>query len=140
MQAVESLTNTLSVDETAARLGISSMTVRRMIKRGQLNAKKVIGRSGTEWRITLDEQLIGTGVTAAVQVSNRGDQPAFVGDLVALVSKLTNRCEQLETERGELLHKLGHLTAQLEASSQRLALLEAPQAKREQRPWWKFWG
>ncbi len=107
----------LSIAEAAARLHVSTKTVRQRIKSGALHAVKVPGRRGPEWRVYLD------GVPD-VQVDRPDEQDAnsAMVEMVRLVGRL-----QRDTQ--DLARQVGFLQAKLESvqkQNQQLRLLMAP--------------
>jgi excisionase family DNA binding protein len=67
-QHQESPDHSLSIDEAAARLGVSPVTIRRRIKTGEIGAVKRPTAYGFEWRILLDSDGESTVVsTSAAQ-------------------------------------------------------------------------
>ncbi len=48
----------LTIQEAAARLGVSVVTVRRRLKAGHLNGMKVETPQGYEWRVCLEKRRL----------------------------------------------------------------------------------
>lgn len=98
-----------TLKEAAEVLGVSEMTVRRRVKRGELKAKKVVGKYGEEYRI----EVLPEGLSKSTARLSQ--------DYTALVSRL----EQLNQE-------VGYWRARAELSEGRVKLLEAPRSS-----WWR---
>jgi excisionase family DNA binding protein len=159
------LTHGLTIDQAAARLGLSVTTVRRRIRQKQLGATLINGDHGPEYRVHLEPgqptALIGEGDRPrdqAEHASLSSDQGS-VARLVALVDKLTTENARLQDERAELFGRLGFYQAELGHARQTIKALQAPkepiaapppagaifrplpeEPEPRRRPWWKLWG
>jgi excisionase family DNA binding protein len=142
----------VSTEQAARTLGVTVLTVRRRIRRGELAATEVRGRFGKEWLVDLGQRSAapsnGTAQheaapsngteqhDAATRPSDaqhgaavdqhRADQDRSVPALVELVTALTVRTERLENERAELYGRLGYLQSELEQSRAQVRALQAP--------------
>jgi len=102
-----------SIPEAARQLGVSAVTIRRYIKQGKLEANKVQGKFGSEYRIpALPSELLG----------QEEDQPA---------QQPLNYTVLLE-EIQRLNHEMGYWQGRCEELANQLKLLTAPKL-----PWWK---
>jgi len=102
-----------SIPEAARQLGVSAVTIRRYIKQGKLEANKVEGKFGSEYRIpALPSELLG----------QEEDQPA---------QQPLNYTVLLE-EIQRLNHEMGYWQGRCEELANQLKLLTAPKL-----PWWK---
>lgn len=115
--------NTISVDEAAARLGVSGQTVRRMRERGQLRGEKVVTPKGTAWRIFVDSLPVVERQqvdNAVIQHSATPDNGlALWTDLTALAKAQHERLTMLEDERAALREKVARLEAELAQKKRR---------------------
>jgi excisionase family DNA binding protein len=80
----------LTVSEAAATLGVSRMTVRRMIQRGQLEAERVHRPQGTAYLVTLPVNGTGQGTPTAQPARHMGrpndtEPPAQAEAMVSLI-------------------------------------------------------
>jgi hypothetical protein len=133
-------------------LGVTVLTVRRRIHRGELAATEVRGRFGKEWLVDLGQHGAapsnGTAQHAAARSNGTEQHDAAtrpsdaqhsaateqhgashdrsVPALVELVTGLTARTERLENERAELYGRLGYMQAELAQARERILALEAP--------------
>jgi hypothetical protein len=135
----------LTLAQAAGKLGISIYTVRRQVKRGELEAQQVATRHGLTWLVRVGE-LPGDLPT----VSNEPEQVAQALDTRELLRMLDQRDQTIM----ELAGRVGFLQAELRTAREQLALLPpaepaevAPTATPEpeatpgaaQRAWWRFW-
>jgi excisionase family DNA binding protein len=155
-------THGLTIDEAAARLGLSVTTVRRRIKQKKLRATLVAGDHGPEYRVQVEPGQVATVASEHGRDDGQDDQPSLridqpaVSSLVALVDRLTTENSRLQDERAELFGRLGYFQAQLEQAQATIKALEAPKepeptpvtpcwpeepapADPSPRPWWRFW-
>src|SRR5919199_3903166 len=89
----ESPDHSLSIDEAAARLGVSPVTIRRRIKTGEIGAIKRPTAYGFEWRILLDGEGVAVSTSAVQHVIGTpisSDHPS---------PEVMKLLEMLETER-----------------------------------------
>ena len=97
----------LPIAEAAKVLGVSTQTIRRRIRAGTLEARKVSGSHGTSYRVILPDNAI----------ARQDEVPDHVA--AALVRSLTNlraarvQIEILEEERSTLQSELRHLQREL---------------------------
>jgi excisionase family DNA binding protein len=110
--------------EAAPVLGVSVDTVRRRLKRGELESRQVHTQHGPTWEVCLGG--VSTEYQDAAQGSANGAQGAAVDDAGAGMVQLVALVDRLQRENRDLAGQVGFLTAQLAAATDRLAVLEAP--------------
>jgi len=113
----------VTVAEAAARLGVTVVTVRRMIKRGELEAERVLRPQGSAYLVTLHEEgAHGTGNGTATEppaqnVSRTQGSAmelmaawstAVLAPLVAELAVSRQRIEGLALEVGALRAEIAH--------------------------------
>ena len=161
------LDGSLTVQETAAQLGISERTVRRRIKDGILTAYKLPTTQGYEWRVQVDgasDNLAGVSTRQSVKVDSTpvqvlgrvadlGDTPAIIAAL-ELAEQLRKDNAALASRNEQLAGQLGFTQAKLQEAERTVALLMAPKDEPsdvtprtepempavpdpKHRPWWK---
>jgi len=107
----------LSVNDAAQHLGISPDTVRRRIRRGEIQATKQPRPQGFKWTVTVGDATFDPGQ------GDQGDQ----GELVTALQERITAQERILDARGEEIRELHRLLA--------AGALEAG----KRRPWWKLW-
>jgi hypothetical protein len=143
----------LTLAQDLGGLGVSVDTIRRRVRRGELQARQVPTQHGPAWRVSL-----GTGATMGSTPTH-----APLGDLVAMLPELTERAERnaaaaalwqgraqvLEAELGQAREQLRALPApppgvpqdapQRESDAATVEPVQDPATPRR-RPWWAFWA
>jgi excisionase family DNA binding protein len=142
----------LTLAQAAEVLGVSVDTIRRRVRRGELQARQVPTQHGPAWRVSL-----GNGATV-------GSTPmhAPLGDLVAMLRELTERAERNAAAAALWQGRAQVLEAELAQAREQLRALPAPPpdmpqdapqresgavspeptpppAAGRRRPWWRFW-
>jgi predicted DNA-binding protein (UPF0251 family) len=143
----------LSLTDAAAQLGIHPKTVRQRIKDGKLQARKIQGPRGPEWRIYLNG-IVSTDPTPTVDSPSLDgpwtdpeltvNSPSVQGES-AVVLEALRLVDNLRRENQQLAGQLGFTQAKLQEAERTVALLMAPKdepapeppAEPERRPWWK---
>jgi hypothetical protein len=116
----------VSVMEAATHLGVSTDTVRRRIRNGELQARQEPTPQGYVWRVELPEE-------AALETTN----PAAWRELVdVLKDEVALLREQLAAHQEELASKNKQIEQLHVLLQQAQAALPPP---RDNRPWWRFW-
>jgi hypothetical protein len=125
----------LSLADAAKRLGLAVDTVRRRVKRGELQGRKLPTQTGYRWEVYLD------GAYVDVQADPEPPMPRL-DELVNLVRDLT-------TQNVQLAGQVGYLQGKLQDAEHKLALLEAPTEEtlhaatishaENKSAWWAFW-
>ncbi len=123
---------TLSVKEAAARLGVSTRTIRRRIKAGELEASLVDGPYGQEYRIPLAAIQTAQTVTDVIAFNRQTDVNTLALAVAQAISETQQATQaELEALRQQirvLTETVNKQTQSLEASRQ---LLEA------RKPWYR---
>ena len=130
MQAQGQDVELLTIAEAAQRLGVSTDTIHRRLKRGQLSGHQQTTPQGFTWLI---EVAVGP---RDWERGTPADAPANAGDthrLEQMVSMLQDQvgAQQLQLETKDQQIKELHVLLQ-----QTQAALPAP---RDGRSWWRFW-
>jgi hypothetical protein len=154
----------VTLHEAAAALGISVDTVRRRLKRGEMDGRQVPTKFGPSWEVRL-------GVTATYASAPRSMHPpaastpdanvppldvapyGTLNELVGLIERQQTEhrlaLEQKDRTIMELAGRCGFLQGQLQATQERLLMLEAgpsiaePEPVQEassdapRAPWWQ---
>lgn len=111
----------VTLAEAAPILGVSVDTVRRRLKRGELQARLVHTQHGPTWEVCLGNvQGDASTVGSAPRRATEGQQSA--GALVESI-RLVGR---LQEENRNLAGQLGYVQAQLEQARSELRALQAP--------------
>jgi hypothetical protein len=118
----------VSVEEAARHLQVAAATVRRRLKRGQLQGRQVSRPYGFTWEIWID----------AVYTEAPPSTPRIDSDRDSLILQLT-------TQNVQLAGRVGWLESQLQQSQEQVRQLQAPVVETlhpspAQRPWWAFWA
>lgn len=119
-------THWYTLAEAAPVLGVSVDTVRRRLKKGELEGRQVHTQHGPTWEVCLgsvkhDHQKGAEDAANPAQGVAGGGAAAGVVQLVALV-------DRLQRENRDLAGQVGFLTAQLAVAESRIAALEAPKS------------
>lgn len=118
----------LTLSEAASAFGVSKHTVRRWIKEGKVEAYKVNGERGPEWRV------YGDHPDQNVDVDLTDKTNTFQSNLTQQVQPQQNATTELLMEQMELIREMrhemegltyrnGYLQAQLEHKDEQLKLL-----------------
>jgi excisionase family DNA binding protein len=131
----------LPLAEVAQRLGVSLATVRRMLKRDQLEGAELApGATGQQWLVplaTVESHLASRRAVAADQQVSRTPPPAQVAavELEELRTRVASLEAQLATQRA-LADERAHALEQLHLTV-RLALNAGTQEPQARRRWWQ---
>jgi len=126
-----------TVKEAAEFLGVSTETIRRMIRGGKLRAERVVRPQGTAFVVLLDDAPVVISQDAARDVTlGRHDatpSPTTSPALLAaeawargVVEPLTRVIDDQRRDLEEKSERIGYLSAELEQVRARLAEVEAP--------------
>jgi hypothetical protein len=133
----------VTLAEAARRDGVSIDTVRRRMKRGELEARQVPTRHGLAWQVRLGELQGGVPTVGEPPM-----QPAQGVDSTELVRLVRDQQQTIM----ELSGRVGYLQAELTQARERILALEAPKAEPvavepvaateavpepATRPWWR---
>lgn len=137
-----------TLQETAERLSLSLVTVRRRLQKGTLKGHKVQGLNGPEWRIDPPEQTLITdrGDSDQTMITEQSDPyQTPVNTLInpdqQIVTALLARITEVESKLSEAQNALqsaswrnGYLESQLESQRDQIKLLTDSQHKPG---WWQ---
>jgi excisionase family DNA binding protein len=107
-----------TIAEAAPLLGVSVDTVRRRIKRKQLEARQVHTQYGPAWEVCLGD-VQGGSPRLPTQDAQGPAESAAILEALRLV-------DRLQHDNRELAGQVGYLRAQLDAARQTIRALEAP--------------
>jgi excisionase family DNA binding protein len=131
-----------SIEQAAERLGVSSATVRRRIRRGEIQAVKQPGPYGEQYYIPADEINTAQMITNVVPVVKQLDALELAETIGAAIRKEN---EELRQEMRELRQQLADLKKVQEEREQErdfriVAQIRAVMEEKKQ-PWWTrlFW-
>ncbi len=136
----------LSIEETAKRLGVSSDTVRRKIKRGDLRAEKQKGPYGDRWMIPESEIRTAQEITEVVPVTRQVPMEALVNAIAARVTetiaeeqaRTRAEIEALRQELAATRETQERIERSIEERDRKLTeALRALTEKEKHRGWWK---
>jgi len=122
----------VTITEAAHLLGVSSATVKRRLKAGELNGRKASRPQGFLWLVEVDRDHSSTPSTTGSRNhdSNGNSTGAELASLVTMLqAQVTSQAEELDARRREV-QELHVLLQQ--------AALPPPQAQR--RRWWQIFG
>jgi hypothetical protein len=117
----------VTVPEAARRLGVTEDTVKRRLRKGELQGERKARPQGYTWMVELPDEESGTDSTVSSPSDDTVDHQVSNGEirrLEEMVSMLQHQLEVREREVQEL-----HVLLQ-----QAQAALSAP---RDSRPWWQ---
>ncbi len=137
-----------TLQETAERLSLSLVTVRRRLQKGSLKGHKVQGLNGPEWRIEPPEQTLITdrGDSDQTMIIEQGDTDQTpITTLITpdhqVVTALLARITEVESKLSDAQNALqsanwrnGYLESQLESQRDQIKLLTDSQHKPG---WWQ---
>jgi len=148
----------LTLAEAAARLGVSTDTVRRRIKRGDVSARQEQTKFGPAWVVLLGTAPVPSNGAHGSASPPGSSAPSVAPAPTAGMSELVNLVDKLQHEKAELAAQNGFLQARLQLLQDQLEraqlALEAPKPEPvtveptpeleaapegEAKPWWKFW-
>jgi hypothetical protein len=145
----------LRLREAAATLGVSERTLRRRLRDGSAEGRRVSTPFGVAWEVWTDD----ADPTPSTPVGRRNGHadPALL-EALRLIERLqadSRAAEQrYQQQLLELSGRAGYFQAQLEQARETIRALEAPKAagmaqeptpsseaafKPAARPWWRFW-
>jgi chromosome segregation ATPase len=124
----------VTVPEAARRLGITEDTVKRRLRKGELQGERKARPQGYIWMVELSEEEVDPDSTVTGTTSSHGEDSenhqvsnGEVRRLEEMVSMLQHQLEVREREVQQL-----HVLLQ-----QAQAALPAP--RENARSWWRFW-
>lgn len=129
----------LSIEQVAEQLGISTATVRRRIKKGELEAIKRPGPYGDQYFIPSNEVTTAQEITDVVPVVRQLNAQELAG-LISLVIRKEN--EELHQEIKELRQELANFKQEQEEKAQDRDVWIVAQLReitKQKKSWWQFW-
>jgi excisionase family DNA binding protein len=149
----------MSIPDAAVALGVSTSTIRAMIRRGQLRAERVRRPQGYTLRVFLDGQ-VSAAATSGIQTDSSDQlsaqtsyQPptsdlqraeALAAYGATLLTPVLAELEVIRQENRDLARENGQLRAQL-AAAEALAVespdsADSAESTDTPRPWWRRWA
>lgn len=131
----------LSIEQVAEQLGISTATVRRRIKKGEVEAVKRPGPYGDQYYIPSNEVTTAQEITDVVPVVRQFNAQ----ELAVYISQAIRReNEDLHQEIKELRQELANFKQNQEEKAQDrdnriVSQIRDLMEKKQKNPWWKFW-
>lgn len=129
----------LSIEQVAEQLGISNATVRRRIKKGEVEAVKRAGPYGDQYYIPSNEVTTAQEITDVVPVDRKFNAQELAG-FISLAIRKEN--EDLHNEIKELRQELVKFKQEQEVKVQDRDVWIVAQLRdltEQKKPWWKFW-
>jgi hypothetical protein len=134
----------VTMAEAARRLDVTVETVKRRLRRGELQGHKQPRPQGFTWLVEMPEDTGDRDSTPSVTPSDTPTSNAEVHRLEDMISLLQ---KELDITREELEHQRsmyqGELVSKNKQIEQLHILLQQAQAAlpapRDHRPWWRFW-
>ena len=134
----------VTMTEAARRLDVTVETVKRRLRRGELQGQKQPRPQGFTWLIEMPEDTGDRDNTPSVTPSDTPTSNAEVHRLEDMISLLQ---KELDITREELEHQRSVYQSELVSKNKQIEqlhiLLQQAQAAlpapRENRPWWRFW-
>lgn len=125
----------VTVSEAAGILGVSTQTVRRMVKRGQLEGRRVVRPQGTAFVVTLpaepmdatDDATPTFHATGDVERSNATPATQLAAWSETFLLPLVSALERSEERARTLERENGRLTAELAAEKARHSPVQGQQ-------------
>lgn len=128
--------DTWTLLEAADELNVSTRTILRKLKKGELQGHKIVGLNGPEWRIyPVDTQdMTPSPIKIPVQTVTPDDKgtvdTTFDTNFQALLKVLESQAEQLKAASQVIMYQ----KEQLEEKDKQIRLLEDSQHKKDD--WW----
>ena len=136
----------LTVHAAAVRLGVTTRAIRARIKRGTLNAVKVDGARGAEWRVNLGAAIGDTVTGDAIPTTppaHTDTRGAWVAERAALLDQIAWLHQHVTTQSEHISELTRLLDAEREAraaiSARPLQALPVVES-RPRRRWFRLWG
>ena len=134
----------VTMAEAARRLDVTVETVKRRLRRGELQGHKQPRPQGFTWLVEMPEDTGDRDSTPSVPPSDTPTSNAEVHRLEDMISLLQ---KELDITREELEHQRSMYQSELVSKNKQIEqlhiLLQQAQAAlpapRDHRPWWRFW-
>jgi excisionase family DNA binding protein len=107
------MTVQVSVEEAARRLGVSSITVRRRLLKGQLEAEKVETPQGHQWLVHLDDEASGPGDQSPAEAAT-AQPPTPPIEQIPATDALAREIARLEAHNQDLRGQLDDRVREIE--------------------------
>jgi chromosome segregation ATPase len=128
----------LSIGQAVTRLGVSEVTIRRRLRKGELNGHKRQTPQGYVWLIELPDD-----VSEDNKNSDNGEGESLSELVAALRSQVEGQQELVDSLQAQVKVQQEELTAKNKQIEQLHVLLQQAQAAlpapRDSRSWWRFW-
>ncbi len=149
---------TLTIREAAEKLDIHRDTVRRAILQGKLQAQKIVGEFGPEWRTSDDALQDYIRASSTSSPSQEGLSPVRDDRLVHLIQGLAEGVQKAQGEQRERLdvliheqpriyelvlklararHEADQARAEIEQRDAQIARLQEELAAERRKTWWQ---
>jgi MerR family copper efflux transcriptional regulator len=134
----------VTIHEAARRLGVSTMTIRRRIRQGVLEAELEHGQRGPVYRVKLPPVSdVGQAEPAHGDVQDNAPDVAHLGPVVRLIERQQHQLTEVYAELRAVRERLEARTGEAAATAARAELLEVEverlraELERARRPWWR---
>jgi len=134
----------VTMAEAARRSGVTVETIKRRVRRGELNGHQHPRPQGFTWLIEMPEETDDPDSTPSMTPL---DTPSTNGEVRRLEDIVCLLQKELDSVRTEAQQQLQTATQQLEAKDKQIGELHVllqqaalPAPKENHRAWWRFWG
>jgi hypothetical protein len=134
----------VTMAEAAKRLGVSVDTIRRKLRRGELQGYQQPRPQGFIWAVELPEESDNHGITFAETVADTpASYPGSKGEICRLEEMVAVLQAQVVAQQKQMEAQQEELSAKNKQIEQLHVLLQQAQAvlptPKENRPRWRFW-
>jgi hypothetical protein len=132
----------VSMTEAAQRMGVSTDTIKRRLRRGELKGRKQPRPQGFTWLIELEAECErGNGTKASTQAETSARTDARMGAVERLEELIASLQSQVASQQEQLVVKDHQIETKDRQISELHVLLQqvALPAPRNNRPWWRRW-
>jgi hypothetical protein len=131
------LMDLVTMTEAAQKLGVSTDTIKRRLRRGELKGRKQPRPQGFTWLIELEVEFEnGKGTRAATRAHTDASTDASTGALEHLEDLIVSLRSQVAAQQEQLVAKDRQIEQLHVLLQQAQAMLPAP---KDNHPWWRFW-
>ena len=126
------------VIEAARSLGVSEETIKRRIRRGELNGQQQPRPQGYVWMVDIPEEVLASTSQHDTTTTHDDDTDhnTSSGEIRRLEEMVKLLQQQLNVYQEELEYRRREVQELHVLLQQAQAALPAP---RDNRPWWRFW-
>ncbi len=128
----------VSINQAVTRLGVSEVTIRRRLRKGELKGQKRQTPQGYVWLIELPDD-----VSEDKKNGSNGEVESLSELVAALRSQVEGQQELVDSLQAQVKVQQEELTAKNKQIEQLHVLLQQAQATlpapRDNRPWWQRW-